>query len=299
MLMVAQHFEEADAVALWPAPDTSILQSGRRDPPKFPLDTLGPAWEEWVTRAASAAASPVDYVIAPLLSSASALIGNARWAQAAEGWAEPPHLWIGVVGDSGDGESPGADALMRSVLPEIERSMARDFPDKRREWQMLAELANAKDEKWKSEVRSAEKKASPPPTPPQKMDIGPEPQQPRLRQYDVTIEKVATLLATAAPKGLLIVRDELAGWIEGMTAYNNSGRSFWLEAYGGRPYRVERQKLPDPNRHSPKCTSGLRRHPAREARPADAGTRRRSDGALSVDVAQSDKIRHRRRGSWY
>src|SRR5262249_52079935 len=52
--------------------------------------------------------------------------------------------------------------------------------------------------------------------------------------------------ATAAPKGLLIVRDELAGWIDGMTAYNPAGRSFWVEAYGGRPYRVERQKHPEP-----------------------------------------------------
>ena len=31
-----------------------------------------------------------------------------------------------------------------------------------------------------------------------------------------------------------------------MTTYNEAGRSFWLEAYGGRPYRVERQKHPDP-----------------------------------------------------
>src|SRR5438477_9308801 len=72
------------------------------------------------------------------------------------------------------------------------------------------------------------------------------PQAPRLRQSDVTIERVATLLATAAPKGLLIIRDELAGWIEGMTSYNNAGRSFWVEAYGGRPYRVERQKHLEP-----------------------------------------------------
>jgi hypothetical protein len=62
----------------------------------------------------------------------------------------------------------------------------------------------------------------------------------------VTVEKVATLLAHAAPKGLLIVRDELAGWLLGMNAYNDAARPFWIEAYGGRPYRVERQKHPEP-----------------------------------------------------
>jgi hypothetical protein len=45
---------------------------------------------------------------------------------------------------------------------------------------------------------------------------------------------------------MLINRDELAGWIEGMGTYNHAGRSFWVEAYGGRPYRVERQKHPEP-----------------------------------------------------
>lgn len=244
--MAAHPEMDDDPVVLWPAPDLSILQSGRRKPPKLPLGIFGEVWAGWITRAADAAACPCDYVAAPLIASASALIGNARWAQASAGWAEPPHLWVGSVGDSGNGKSPGADCLMRSVLPEIERRMALDFPDKSREWLMLAELARVKEEAWKSELRDAEKKKAAPPPPPQTPDIGPEPQSPRLRQYDVTIEKVATLLATAAPKGLLIVRDELGGWIDGMSAYNASGRSFWIEAYGGRPYRVERQKLQHP-----------------------------------------------------
>jgi hypothetical protein len=177
-----------DPIVLWAPPDLSILQSGRRSPPRLPLEVFGEAWADWIVRASNAAACPADYVVAPLLASASAQIGNARWPQAWPGWSEPPHLWIGAVGDSGDGKSPGADALMRSVLPEIERRMAIDYPEKRREWQMLAELAKAKEEKWKSEVRGAEKNRAAAPLPPE-LDIAPEPQPPRLRQYDVTIEK--------------------------------------------------------------------------------------------------------------
>jgi len=62
----------------------------------------------------------------------------------------------------------------------------------------------------------------------------------------VTVEKVALVLASAAPKGLLIIRDEIAGWIDSMATYNPAGRAFWVESYGGRPYRVERVKHPDP-----------------------------------------------------
>jgi hypothetical protein len=75
----------------------------------------------------------------------------------------------------------------------------------------------------------------------------PKPVRPRLVQVDVTVEQLAMLLATAAPKGLLIARDELAGWIKGMSNYHNeSARAFFIEAYGGSPYVVERKTLDEP-----------------------------------------------------
>jgi hypothetical protein len=230
--------------ATWAEPDLEILRLHRRPPPLLPIEVFG-GWGDWLVKTADAAACPPDYVVAPLLTSASALIGNARWAQATPGWIEPPHLWAGAVGDSGNGKSPGGDCLMRHVLPDIERRMQADFPERLREWRARAEHLKAGEDRWKSEVRDAHKRGVPPPLPPETVPEA-EPQHPRLRQHDVTIERVATLLATAAPKGLLIVRDELAGWIDGMTSYNDAGRSFWLEAYGGRPYRVERQKNPEP-----------------------------------------------------
>lgn len=229
----------------WAEPDMSVLRHGRREAPAFPLEVLGNEWAGWVTTAADAAAAPPDYVVMPLLAAASALIGNARWVQAAPGWVEPPHLWCGVVGDSGSSKSPGADCLLRDVLPRVESRMREDFPDRAAEWRAAAEMHAARQEQWEKDVRAAAKAGNAPPLPPRDQ-APPEPQEPRLRQSDVTIEKVASLLASAAPKGLLIVRDELAGWLLGMTAYNDAGRSFWLEAYGGRPYRVERQKSPLP-----------------------------------------------------
>ena len=227
-------------------PDLTILRLHRRAPPAFPLEVLGERWAAWVVDAARAGACPPDYVVAPLLASASALIGNARWAQAHPGWSEPPNLWTSAVGDSGSSKSPGADPLLRHVLPALERRMAADFPEKLREYQTAVELAEAKRETWKREVRNAEKSGHPPPMPSADMEPRAEPQMPRLRQNDVTIERVATLLANAAPKGLLMIRDELSGWLLGMSAYNDAARPFWIESYGGRPYRVERQKHPQP-----------------------------------------------------
>lgn len=226
-------------------PDMAVLRLHRRPPPALPLDVFGADWWSYIKGTAEAAACPPDYVAAPLLAATSALIGNARWAQVNEGWAEPPHLWCATVGDSGSGKSPGADALMRHILPAIEQRMQGDFPDQLRAWRAEAAAHESALDCWKLDVKEAAKRGYAPPLPPAG-DTPPEPQAPRLCQSDVTIERVATLLATAAPKGLLVTRDELAGWLTGMTSYNDAGRAFWLEAYGGRPFRVERQKHQQP-----------------------------------------------------
>lgn len=123
--------------------------------------------------------------------------------------------------------------------------MQGDHPERLQAWRAASESAKAREEQWCKDVKEANKSGHPPPMPPEST-VGPAPEAPRLRQNDVTIEKVATLLALAAPKGLLVCRDELAGWLLGMNTYSDAARPFWLEAYGGRPYRVERQKHPEP-----------------------------------------------------
>lgn len=57
---------------------------------------------------------------------------------------------------------------------------------------------------------------------------------------DATIERLGAILAQQ-PRGTLQMRDELAGWLEGMQRYSGgSDRPFWLEAFGGRGFTVER-----------------------------------------------------------
>jgi hypothetical protein len=154
-------------------------------------------------------------------------------------------LWTGVVGDSGTGKSPGADCLMRQLLPPIEQNMIGDFADRLLGWSVEQDLSKVDLDAWRANAREAKKKGNPVPSRPAPFEED-EPQAPCLIQRDVTIEKVAMLLATSAPKGLLIPRDELAGWIRGMRNYNSAGREFWIEAYGGRPHRVGRQKYTKP-----------------------------------------------------
>ena len=218
----------------------SVLRLRRREPPALPLEVFG-AWGKWIDEAANAPhARRLRRAAVVVL-----LVGIDRALS----------LAAGVAGLGGTAASldrrrrrqrrrqvPGGDCLHRNVLPAIKSRMVGDFPERLREWQAAIEADKAAYKAWQEAVRAAQKKNEkiPPPPHPTVSDVPPE--RPRLRQTDVTVEQLAMILATAAPKGVVVVRDELAGWLDGMNSYNPAGRAFWIEAYGGRHYSVERRK---------------------------------------------------------
>jgi hypothetical protein len=75
--------------------------------------------------------------------------------------------------------------------------------------------------------------------------IEPEP-PPRYLAWDTTTEKLGEILARNGEKGILVLTDEISGWLGSMERYNNSGsradRAFWLSAYDGGPRTVDRIK---------------------------------------------------------
>ena len=78
-----------------------------------------------------------------------------------------------------------------------------------------------------------------PPMPPEAAKVPPF-VSPRLYVSNATIERIGALLQ-ARPSGLMLIVDELAGLFSNMGRYSNgSDREFWLEAWNGKPYSVER-----------------------------------------------------------
>lgn len=66
---------------------------------------------------------------------------------------------------------------------------------------------------------------------------------------DVTVEKLAEILKSG-PRGSLLLRDELAGWIKGMDQYKAKGgsdRQFWLSAWSSDPVSVHRKNPDSPH----------------------------------------------------
>jgi hypothetical protein len=238
-LRAAAPFEPENATM--GAPDMTLLRPERGAAPELPLAAVfGPVWGQWIAEAADAKGAPPDYVAAALLAVSGSLIGNARWVAPWAGWAEPPVLWAALIGAPSAGKSPALDAAL-APLRAMERRLRRDAERDRAAWAEKDEAAKLALAAWKTEATKALKEGDDPPPKPKAADAGPEPHIPRLAVNDATVERLAVILAKQ-PRGTLAVRDELAGWLANMSRYANGGsdKPFWLEAYGGRAFTVER-----------------------------------------------------------
>ncbi|MBJ3774337.1 DUF3987 domain-containing protein [Acuticoccus mangrovi] len=241
-------FPGAQAAGDWVTPDLTVIDGEVRKAPPFPTHILGDFWSRWVTARADAASAPVDYVAASLLACAGAAIANVRWPVAGAGWAEPAHLWVALVGSPSAGKSPAMKAAV-SLISEAEGALRVGLDDKLRAWRTKEQAAKARRAVWEQEVAAAAREDRDPPPLPADAEPPAPFVAPRILIADATSEKQAEL-AAVLPRGLLLVRDELSGWLASFGRYSGDGadRSFALEAWNGGAYVVDRKKTADPIR---------------------------------------------------
>jgi hypothetical protein len=235
--------KKGDMGASWDHPDLSLLDDRRGELPPFPLDVFSPPWQEWATNSAQGAGTAIDYVVVPLLSVASSLIGTSRRVRASRSWSEPFTVWSVEVGYSGTSKTPGLDVTQRA-LARIERRRKPLLGELRRAHESKIESAKTANKHWKAKVQEAVEAGMKGPDMPPEAEI-PEPfVAPRLYVSDSTVEKIAVLLQ-ARPHGMLLIRDELAGLFLNLSRYSGgTDKEFWLEAWNGKPYIVERISRP-------------------------------------------------------
>ena len=236
-------FENAESVDGWAEPDMQLIEGYRQPAMAFPVQLFGDFWSQWLVSAAESKSAPVDYVAAGLMTSAAALIGNARFVTPWDGWAEPPIFWACCIGLPSSGKTPAINAAM-DLMREIEVTLNPDFDDRCKEYEQLKAIANVARKELEAEIKKARKNGSKiPPMP----DDALEPEKPSKRRIvimDTTVEIIAPMISKS-PKGLMCFRDELAGWLGSMNQYKGGSgpdRAFYLESYNGKSYTVDRVK---------------------------------------------------------
>jgi hypothetical protein len=227
----------------WDEPDWTLLDDRRGELPGFPSNALPASLHGWLLRAARGAGVTPGHVAVPLLGISSSLIGTARRVRACRSWSEPLSMWMAIVGFSGTGKTPGLD-VTRRVLSLIERERKQKIAELQREHETRAQKAKAEKKKWEQAVADAvEANLAAPPKPADATEPGPF-VAPRLCVSDSTIERIAVLLEARA-QGMAFVADELARLFLNMKRYSSGqDNEFWLEAWNGKNFVVERQGRP-------------------------------------------------------
>jgi hypothetical protein len=227
----------------WAETDYTQLDDRRGELPDFPVEALPASICGWLLRAARGAGVTPAHVALPLLGIASSLIGTARRVRACRSWSEPLTMWVAVIGFSGTGKTPGLD-VTRRALSLIERGRKQKIAELQREHETRAQKAKAERKKWEKAVAEAVEANLPAPAKPAgATEPGPF-VAPRMCLSDATIERIAVLLEVR-PQGMAFVADELARLFLNMNRYSNGqDNEFWLEAWNGKHFVVERQGRP-------------------------------------------------------
>lgn len=198
----------------------------------FPVDALPEPVGAFVGKAARAIGCDASLVALPVLAGMASAIGNTRRLQLKRGWTEPAIIWAVMVGDSGTLKSPALELALRPIRKRQRDAMKRHAQAMRPHAAELAQYERAMT-RWRSTKDDSDPPAKPA-----------EPVPDRCYCDDVTIEALAALLLNQF-RGLLAVRDELAGWFGAFDRYaqgkGGGDAAKWLEMHGGRPVMVDRK----------------------------------------------------------
>lgn len=185
---------------------------GTFDPPTLPTGLLPPVLEAFAREHGDQmGADPGGLAMAALATCAAAIcdgievqvqVHNAHWRESAR-------IWVALVADPSGKKSPQIRAATRR-LASIDHEQAKEFDREKVKYDALDKEAR---------------------------QTTPEPCRRRIVVRDITVEKLQDILVSS-PNGVLVLQDELAGWIGGIDKYSGSkggshNRSFWLEAFNG------------------------------------------------------------------
>jgi putative DNA primase/helicase len=196
----------------------------------FPVDAMPTTCRKLIREASEAIGCAPEMIGLPMLAALGASIGNSRRLQVKRGWSEGSTIYACVVAEPGEKKSPAQSVAVAPIMSEQAR-LNKGYQEK------LEEHAQNVRE-YEADKANARKDGVTAPAPP------PEPKLGRVVVGDTTTEALAVMLQDN-PRGVLVNRDELAGWVRGMDQYRPGGkgadRQYWLSAWRNEPVQIDRK----------------------------------------------------------
>ncbi len=170
-----------------------------------------------------------ELVALPMLAVLSSAIGTSRIVEVKGGWREWAALFVAVVASPGAMKTPAAKVAKKPAF-ERQRKLGRAYTEEKEDWKREVR-------QWEVDKRNTQKNGEPAPEEPKA------PTMSRCVASDTTVEALVAILEDN-PRGLLVHRDELAGWVRSMDQYKGgkgSDRQRWLSFWSGDEVVMDRK----------------------------------------------------------
>ena len=195
-------------------PATRVLTTSTGPWVPFPSATLPEPFASFVHQTARARQCDPAAVALPLLSCLAGVVGNSRTVRIWPDWYAPAILWTALICRSGAVKSPGFYAA-REPLDRLERKARTLFESEHADFELAEAKFQAAIQDWKRAKPGA--RGEPPIR---------ETEEPTLQRFiveDVTLQVLGRILSEN-PRGLLLGRDELSGWIRSFDQFSRGER---------------------------------------------------------------------------
>lgn len=218
------HDEEPDCD---PVPGSGPVQP-------FPTRVLPEPLRRLVTEGSRNIQCPEDFIAAPLLAFIGVAIGTSREIEVKPGWREGPRVYLAIVADPGSAKSPALELACGPVHAR-QRVLQKQYDCDYGAYQVDLGQFEADIRRWQTQAQKGTAGTRPV-----------KPEEPSLSQVyttDATLEALSPLLLTN-PRGLMLYRDELTGWVLSMNQYKGgkgADRQSWLSFWNGAPSLINRK----------------------------------------------------------
>jgi len=195
----------------------------------FPVHAMPTACRSLIKEATAALGCAPELVALPMLATLSSAIGTGCIIEIKGGWREWAALFVAVVASPGAMKTPAAKVAKKPAF-ERQRGLGRTYADEKEDWKREVR-------EWDVEKRDAQKAGEPAPEEPNP------PTMTRCVASDTTVEALVAILEDN-PRGLLVYKDELTGWVRSMDQYKGgkgSDRQHWLSFWSGDEVVVDRK----------------------------------------------------------
>ncbi|MDA2928919.1 DUF3987 domain-containing protein [Acidobacteria bacterium AH-259-O06] len=216
--------------------------------PQLRSELIPEPLRDWILDIAERMQIPPEMITIPAVVGISSLIGRRQGIHPKQydDWLEVPNQWGAVVADSGTLKS-AAQSQGLKLIEALATQATQKYVEAYAQYSGAAEAHKAERAALKSEISKAIRNEG------DNLDqlkdrlaklesmIRDQPVEKRYITNDPTVEKLAELLRDN-PGGLLLARDELAGWLRILEKFGREGdREFYLEAWNGKnSYVVDR-----------------------------------------------------------